>query len=442
MYKALSAPLVVQIEVTERCPNSCVHCYNFWRHGEQLSSGLASLSLDDVDRIMDEVERSKVFALVITGGEPFLNAPAIFKILDRAETNDILGVTINSSLLGLTDDHALQLTKYRRFRSILTSITGPSSELHDRIVGHPGAFNHTTKGMEVLRKHQIPVSVNMVVSRVNQGHVRETAALCQSLGVSIFNATRATAPSNCADFTEYSLGLDEFHGYLTELGEAGREYDIPVGALTVYPLCGVKSVREHPMTSGRRCMAGVTVAVISASGEVRACTHISQSFGNIFNESLETLWGRMAQWRDGSLIPRNCRSCAALAICGGGCRADALVVNGSLNADDPLMSLSDVEFAIAEYVASMKSPNYVELPKRLMLNPEVRMRREPFGSSYFLGNQSVGMFNQDATSFLSDDILRTGRRLEEVEELVPLEFLEELVRKGILVSASNNVEYA
>jgi pyrroloquinoline quinone biosynthesis protein E len=391
---------------------------------------------------MDEIERSKVFALVITGGEPFLNAPVIFKILDRAETNHMLRVTINSSLLGMTDDHALRLSKYGCFRSVLTSILGPRSELHDRIVGHPGAFNHTTKGIELLRKYQIPVSVNMVVSKLNQDHIRETAALCKSLGVSIFNATRATAPSNCADFTAHSLGLDEFRNYLTALGEAGSECGVPVGALTVYPLCGVKSVRQHPMTSGRRCMAGVTVAVISASGLVRACTHISQSFGNILNESLETLWGRMEHWRDGSLIPNSCRNCAALAICGGGCRADAFVVNGSLNADDPLVSLPDVEFAITEYVASITPPNRVELPERLMLNPELRTRPEPFGSSCFLGNQSAGMFNQDTTNFLSDDLLRSGRSLEEVGEIVPLEFLKELVDKGILVNASSKMACA
>ena len=78
MYKSLSAPLVVQVELTERCPNQCLHCYNYWRHGGDSLSSIATLSLQQIDRIMSELERSKVFEIVITGGEPFLNKAGLF----------------------------------------------------------------------------------------------------------------------------------------------------------------------------------------------------------------------------------------------------------------------------------------------------------------------------------------------------------------------------
>ena len=31
LYRCLSAPISVQVELTARCPNRCVHCYNHWR---------------------------------------------------------------------------------------------------------------------------------------------------------------------------------------------------------------------------------------------------------------------------------------------------------------------------------------------------------------------------------------------------------------------------
>jgi MoaA/NifB/PqqE/SkfB family radical SAM enzyme len=30
LYKTLSAPIDVQLELTEACNNRCLHCYNYW----------------------------------------------------------------------------------------------------------------------------------------------------------------------------------------------------------------------------------------------------------------------------------------------------------------------------------------------------------------------------------------------------------------------------
>jgi len=440
MYKNLSAPLVIQVELTENCPNQCLHCYNYWRHAGGSYEGAASMSSQQIDHIMTEIEHAKVFEIVITGGEPFLNKLGMFRMLDRIEEKEFMSATINSSLLGMTTTDAKQLSRYRCLRGVLTSIMGPSEEIHDRISGHSGSFRKTIDGVETLRDLQISVSANMVVSRLNKNYIEQTAALCKELGVSIFNATRATSPTNCPDFSPYALDLAELREYLSILGEASRKNDIPVGVLTVYPLCGVRDVSKYFMTAGRRCSAGITVAAISPSGELRACTHLQEGVGSIFSESLSTLWNKLISWRDGSLLPMTCKNCKALGICGGGCRADAQVINGSLCADDPLISEKDVDIAIKEYQLFTEENQFnAEIPPLLIVNPDLRWRNESFGSVCFLGNQCAGIFNDDTTKLVFEELAGKTNPKADLLRMLSEKFLNELYGKHILLAGTNSL---
>lgn len=436
MYKKLLAPLVIQLELTEDCFNTCLHCYNYWRHEKENLVPSASLSINQINLIMDELERYNVFEIVVTGGEPFLNKEGLFQILDRIEEKKFLSVTINSTLLNMTQSDVDRLSTYSRLQGLLTSIMGPNHDIHNSIAGNAESFQQTINGINMLRKKNIPISVNMVVSKLNNLYIRETAKLCKDMGIKTFNATRATAPLNCVDFTSYSLGPIEFKDYLSSLADSGYMYDIPIGALTVYPLCGVKNVYEYFMTFGKKCSAGVTVAVISARGEMRACTHIQESVGNIFSENLLALWDKMDSWRDGTLLPVICKNCKALAICGGGCRADAQATYKSLSANDPLISEKDVDVAIKGYQrvldSRIKKIFNIEIASFLKVNTDLRYRLESFGSVWFLHNRCVGIFNENTTKLLiqiSDQIINSI----DLVKIIPEVFLNDLVEKQILV---------
>lgn len=244
MYKTLSSPFVVQVEITENCTNNCVHCYNYWRHATFQKEALLQLDAFQINKIMDELERAKVFEVVVTGGEPLLNKSGLFQILDRVESSDFMFSAINSNLLNLNIFDAQRLAGYQRLGRILTSLMGPSEEIHDTISGSHGSFNQTIKGIELLKSCGVAISVNMVVSKLNKEYVQATAQLCKELRVKTFNATRATTPLNCPDFSPYALSLNELREYLRALSEAGKQFELPVGALNVYPMCAVKHLRE------------------------------------------------------------------------------------------------------------------------------------------------------------------------------------------------------
>ncbi len=389
MYKTLSAPHIIQIEVSAMCTNCCQHCYNFWRQGGDGQTTSANLSLEQVSRIMDQIIGHRVFHLVLTGGEPLLNKKALFEILRRATENNIT-TSVNSTLVTLTKEDALKF-KELGVSMVLTSLLGPTAEIHDQIVQRNTAFERTVKGIRVLQEAKVPVSANMVVSRKNQHLIRETGNLARSLRLKSFNSTRAGCPGNCFNFSEFSLNLQEFRLYLEKLHTFGDTEKMPVDVLSSYPLCGIKEVDRYQKFASRRCMAGVNTLTLSVTGEVRPCSHFDVSYGNLLQEDLSVIWQKMTEWRDGSLIPAVCQSCKVLPWCGGGCRMEAKMRNGSPSGLDPYASPSDADYVFGQLKGRRKESS--SLPVTVRLNPKIRWRLEDFGAAIFAGTRFACYLN-------------------------------------------------
>ena len=396
MYKTLSGPLVVQVEVSANCTNRCFHCYNFWRQDNNLTH-IDSLSMDAIDRVIDQLVSQRVFHVVFTGGEPLLNKRVLFRGIKRAYEENIT-VGINSNLIPLTYEDAKRF-KELRVVNILTSLMGPSSESHDEIAQLKGSIEKTIRGIRLLQKVEIPTMVNMVVSQKNKHLLRETALFVKALGIKHFSSTRAGCPGNCSDFSEMSLNLKDFRDYLAELYVIGVEEKMSVGVLESYPLCAIKEIKRYKSFIGRRCSAGVTTLTIASNDDIRPCSHLDVVYGNIFNEDIDVVWSRMKEWRDGSLLPSECRSCKVLAWCGGGCRMEAKMRCGSLAASDPYAVQQDAEYAASE-LAKIKRKNSFSLPLIFRLNPKARWRTESFGAVVFVGQRFQCYLNAAATKLL------------------------------------------
>src|SRR6266581_9662442 len=72
----LGIPLSVQLDLTYRCNEKCVHCYlDHHDHGEMTTS--------EIKRLLKEMADAGVFILVLSGGEIFLRKD-FFEILEYA----------------------------------------------------------------------------------------------------------------------------------------------------------------------------------------------------------------------------------------------------------------------------------------------------------------------------------------------------------------------
>ena len=436
MYKTLSGPLVAQVEVATQCNNRCFHCYNFWRENNK-STFSQNLSIETADRVMEQLIRVKIFHIVFTGGEPLLNKNVLFKAIKKARDAGIT-VGINSNLIPLTFKDAEYL-KQVGITSVLTSIMGPTSKEHDVIAQHKGAFEKTIKGIRFLQIAGVSVAVNMVVSQKNKHLLRETAQFVKSLGIKHFNSTRAGCPGNCGDFSEMSLSFQDFRDYLEELYNIGQQEQIKTDVLESYPLCAIKEVKRYKAFTGRHCFAGVTTLTVAVDGNVRPCSHLDISYGNIVKDELGDIWNRMQEWRAGNFLPLSCRFCKLLTRCGGCCRMEAKMRNGFFSALDPYAKPEDVDYVIDQLLTE-ENKTIVSLPSVFRLNPKIRWRIEDFGVVVFIGSRLACYLNSAAAELFQRLEISQAYQLSNFSNQYNGEaekFLARLYDKHILISDEN-----
>lgn len=420
MYKQLKAPLSVQVEMTTGCCNSCVHCYNYWRHDD--APVHTTLTAEQAGEIADKLAAAEVFEVIVTGGEPLLAGDATRALIRRARGHGLV-VSVNSTLTALTENDA-QWFKDQGITSVLTSVHGPE-EMHDAVVNHPGSWAGTIRGIRTARSAGLPVHVNMVISQANKGCVLETARLCERLDVNLFLATKAAQPENCPEFAPLRLTSADIETYVHELRTANLR--MPVEMLSTYPLCGIPDTSDLAV-HGRRCLAGVAQLTISADGTARACNHSDRAYGSIWEHTIQELWQRMDEWRFGSFLPETCRQCAALMLCGGGCRMEAKTHMGDMRALDPYARPDNLPRIIPFLRNREQAP--ATAPAAFSINPS-RSRRESFGTVLCAhggaplmlspeGAQVWRQFSEGRIYFIDDSGINWGK-IDKVAFLAALE---------------------
>jgi len=449
MAVKLSAPVDVQIELTQACNWRCRHCYNYWRPGGTTTKPGQHLSCDDLFRIVQELTTNRVPSITITGGEPFSRRGEVFTLLETAKKAGI-HASINTNLSLVRKEDIEKLADEHPGVSILFSLLSADAAEHERLAGAPnGSYVRVIETAALAIQHGIPVSLNMVLMRENLHAMEVTARLAKNLGVRTFCATKAL-PNTHAPDGAFLLSIEQVHWSLAELMRIEKLLEIPVDILGCYPRCLLADTPAYQRFSHRTCVAGYTTVTIGADGNVRPCSHMETSYGNILHESLADIWQKMDGWRKGEFIPEECHGCPVMAACRGGCRVNTLTP-GLKNMDcyaDPrrLVGLPQ------ERLAPRLPKEIGNIPTRVIVCPQVRFRNESFGALVYrtdplaivLVNHSAAAFLRRAAEkgerfnfsfFLEQSGARTESERRSVERLY-----QKLIWKGFLITPTNQQE--
>jgi len=247
-------------------------------------------------------------------------------------------------------------------------------------------------------KSGIRISVNMVINQQNFPDIYETARLTKELGAKNFSATKVSPALNSRNFQSLRLNKEQVFESLEILERTKREFGISVDILESYPLCLIKDIARFSFFARRSCSAGKTNCTIGADGSIRPCSHADMSYGNILEEDLSSIWGKMADWRNAKYVNKECQSCKFLPKCSGGCRMEAKYY-GDICGKDPYMTFPrEVEdIPKKSVVLSVLSEQPIAFLKNL------RYREEEFGAilysrkaksrTIFITKDSYNLFN-------------------------------------------------
>ena len=166
-------PVAATLELTRRCPLSCLHCYLPETRG-RVRAG-AELTTAQWKSIISQLAGAGALYLVFTGGEPLLR-PDLAELC-RFATDLTLAVRIYSTGLGLTPAQAEEFKKAGVSAFELSLYGGPSA--HDAITGVKGSFKRSLAAARLLKKAGLKVKLKTPLMKDNflqAGRLRALAA--------------------------------------------------------------------------------------------------------------------------------------------------------------------------------------------------------------------------------------------------------------------------
>lgn len=155
-YKGLKVRGQIDIELTERCNNNCVHCCINLQEDDTVASG-REMDTGFVKEILRQAAEIGVFTVRFTGGEPTLR-PDFAELYLYARRLG-MQVILFTNARGITPELAGLLARYPPGRVVEVSVYGMSVETYDKVTRCSGAFDEFRRGVALLSAYKIPFIV-------------------------------------------------------------------------------------------------------------------------------------------------------------------------------------------------------------------------------------------------------------------------------------------
>lgn len=287
-------PLNVQWDLTYRCTNRCIHCY---QQNCTVDKG-QELPTNCILETLEQLKELGTIEVALSGGDPFLKE-GFFEIIKKLHQLGIQYHILSSGAAVLTYDQ-LKILSNDCLSKIEVTLLGHNAELHDAITRKKGSFDCLVNFIQKLRSAGIRVETKTTLMTLNYKYKKEIENLCLRLG------------------TDYR-GID------TEIlpplvGNSKLMCSLQICDQDAIQIEKEKGVTPTPYIPYTRCDAGFYVIGIDPYGNVLPCLSFYDSFilGNLFNEDIFTIINTsetLKQFKDTNFAYDKCLSCGIQEFC-------------------------------------------------------------------------------------------------------------------------------
>lgn len=278
----LGVSLGVQLDLTYRCNERCVHCYlDHDDHGE--------MSTAEIKDLLGQMAESGVFFLTISGDEILMRRD-FFEIFEHARRL-MFSVKLKTNAVMI---HAREADRIQALApdSVQISVYSHRAEVHDGITKLPGSLKKSIAGARLLIERGVKVIFANVLMRQNFQDCAGVQALSADVGAE-FSVDPTITPMMDGDRSILNLNieraeLEQVFRDSSLLGTSGEEFCAPPAG----PLSEEDAFDTLP------CSAGHTACYVSPYGDVYPCVQFPLPTGNVRWQKFMDIWKHSPQMNE------------------------------------------------------------------------------------------------------------------------------------------------
>jgi AdoMet-dependent heme synthase len=267
----LGIPISVQLDLTYRCNERCVHCYlDHDDHGE--------MNTAEIKHLLDEMAEAGVLFLTLSGGEIFLRKD-FFEILEYARALTF-AVRLKTNAILVREREAERLRELG-VENIQISIYSHRPEIHDAITLVPGSLKRSIDAIRFLKSYGLQVSIANVLMLQNMQDYPQVRELARELDVE-FTIDPTITPKMDGDRAILNLNIER-----AALQRVFHDEEL-VG--DVESFCKPAAPADEDEMDSLPCSAGHTACYVSPYGDVYPCVQFPLPTGNVRTQRFLDIW--------------------------------------------------------------------------------------------------------------------------------------------------------
>jgi radical SAM protein with 4Fe4S-binding SPASM domain len=331
-------PVNGTIEVTNRCPLECKHCYNNLPMSDFVARA-RELSLDDYKRLLDELADLGCLWLLFSGGEIFARRDFLDIYAYAKRKGFLITLFTNGTLI--TERIADFLADLRPF-TIEITLYGGTKETYENLTGIPGSYDRCMRGIDLLLERKLPLKLKTVALSINKHEIPLMRQMAEDRGCEFMFDAMINPRIDCS---ASPLAVRLKPSEIVEL-----DLDNPERVSEWRRLA-----RDHapaPYVEGEsrqiyQCGGGINSFAIDPYGDLSICVLSHVDKYNVRDGSFREGWEQYllaVRTREISR-PTKCTGCGIKSMCGM-CAANGELENG--DAESPVDFLCQVAHLRAE----------------------------------------------------------------------------------------------
>jgi radical SAM protein with 4Fe4S-binding SPASM domain len=329
---ASRVPLDGTIEVTNRCPLACAHCYNNLPMND-LGARVRELSLEEHKHLLDELSEQGCLWLLFTGGEIFARRDFL-EIYAYAKRKGFL-ITLFTNGTLITEQIANFLVELPPFVIEIT-LYGATRETYEVLTRVPGSYDKCLRGIDLLLERKLPLKLKTVAVSINKHEIPAMKQMAADRGVDFKFDAMINPRIDCSSSPlAVRLTPSEIVSFDLEDTQRASEWKRlakDFGAPAYVP-GEVRQVYD--------CGGGLSGFAIDPYGDISICVLSHKDRYNVRDGSFREGWSDYLRGVRARKItrPSKCTGCGLKSMCGM-CAAQGELENG--DAESPVDFLCQV----------------------------------------------------------------------------------------------------